>query len=112
MGVVILGSLNTSLFLSICSLCVKINTFFIGISLPPYHSFLWFVSLALKVSPFLFSHQMKPDGTTFDAEIYIEGYNIVRCDGHRKGGGVRCEIKYDVCFSTKNVISKKLTSSL
>ena len=54
------------------------------------HSFLWFVSLALKVSPFFFSHQMQPDGTIFDTEIYIKGYNIVRCDGHRKGGGVGC----------------------
>ena len=27
----------------------------------------------------------KLDGTIFDAEIYIEGYSIVRCDRDRKG---------------------------
>ena len=46
------------------------------------------------------------DGTISDAEIYIEG--IVRCDRDRKGGGVACYIKHDICFSTKNILSKKI----
>ena len=29
--------------------------------------------------------ETKLDGTIFDAEIYIEGYSIVRCDRDRKG---------------------------
>ena len=52
--------------------------------------------------------EIKLDGTIFDAELYIEDYSIVRCDRDRKGGGVTCYIKNDICFSTKNVLSKKI----
>ena len=52
--------------------------------------------------------EIKLDGTIFDAELYIEGYSIVRCDRDRRGGGVAGYIKNDICFSTKNVLSKKL----
>ena len=48
------------------------------------------------------------DGTIFEAEIYIEGYSIVRCDRDRKGGGVACYIKHDICFRTQNILSKKI----
>ena len=48
------------------------------------------------------------DGTIFEAEIYIEGYSIVRCDRDRKGGGVACYIKHGICFRTKNILSKKI----
>ena len=34
--------------------------------------------------------ETKLDETIFDAEIYIEGYSIDRCDRYRKGGGVAC----------------------
>ena len=44
--------------------------------------------------------------TIFDAEIYIEGYCILRCDRDRKGGGVACYIKHNICFSTKHILSK------
>ena len=56
--------------------------------------------------------ETKLDGTIFDAEIYIEGCSIVRCNRDREGGGVACYIKDDNCFSTKNILSKKLKSSL
>ena len=52
--------------------------------------------------------ETKLDGTIFEAELYIEDYNIVRCDRDRKGRGVTCYIKNDICFSTKNVLSKKI----
>ena len=52
--------------------------------------------------------ETKLDVTIFDAELYIEGYSIVRCHRGRKGGGVACCIKNDICFSTKNVLSKKI----
>ena len=52
--------------------------------------------------------ETKLDGTIFDAEFYIECYSIVRCDRDRKGGGVACYIKNDICFSTKNIFSKKI----
>ena len=37
--------------------------------------------------------ETKLNGTIFDAEIFIEGYNIVWCDRDRKGGGVTCDTK-------------------
>ena len=52
--------------------------------------------------------ETKQDGTIFDAEIYIESYSIVRCHRDRKDGGVACYIKHDNCFSTKNILSKKI----
>ena len=52
--------------------------------------------------------EAKLDETSFDAEIYIEGYSIVQCDRDRKGGGVVCYIKHDICFSTKNIISNNM----
>ena len=52
--------------------------------------------------------EIKLVGTIFDAELYIEGYSIVRCDRDRRVGGVAGYIKNDICFSTKNVLSKKL----
>ena len=56
--------------------------------------------------------ETKLDRTIFDAEIYIEGYSIVRCDRDRKGRGVGCYITccmlHDVSYSTKNILSKKI----
>ena len=52
--------------------------------------------------------EIKLDGTIFNAEVYIEGYSIVWCDRDRKGGGVACYIKSDICFSTRNILSKKI----
>ena len=46
--------------------------------------------------------------TIFDAEIYIEGYCIVRCDRDRKGGGVACYIEHNICSSTKHILSKNI----
>ena len=46
--------------------------------------------------------------TIFDAEIYIEGFCIVRCDRDRKGGGVACYIKHNICSSTKHILSKNI----
>ena len=54
--------------------------------------------------------ETKLDGTIFDAKIYIEGCSIVRCDSDRKGECVACYIKHDICFSTKNILSKRIES--
>ena len=51
---------------------------------------------------------MQPWLVFFDAEVYIEGYSIVRCDKDTKGGGAACYIKHGICFSTKNILSKKI----
>ena len=52
--------------------------------------------------------ETKLDGRIFHPEIYIEGYSIVRCYRDRKGGGVACNIKHDICFNTKNILSKNI----
>ena len=53
-------------------------------------------------------NETRLDGTIFGAEIYIEDYNIVRCDRDKKDGGVTCYIEHDICFSTKNILSKNI----
>ena len=52
--------------------------------------------------------QSESEYVSFSIFIYIEGYSIVRCDRDRKGGGVACYIKNEICFSTKNILSKKI----
>ena len=52
--------------------------------------------------------ETKLDETIFDAEIYIERDNIVRCDRDRKDGGVAYYIKRNICFSTKNILSRRI----
>ena len=52
--------------------------------------------------------ERKLDGTIFDAEIYIEGYIIIRYDRNRRGRGVACYIKHVICFNTKNVFSNNI----
>ena len=56
--------------------------------------------------------ETKLDGTTFDTELYIEGYSIVRCDRDRKGGGVACYIKMTSVSALKILPLKKSKSSL
>ena len=52
--------------------------------------------------------ETKLDEIIFDAETYIELYNIVRCDRDRKYGCVACYIKRDICFSTENILSRRI----
>ena len=47
-------------------------------------------------------------GTSFDAEIYIECYRIVRCERDRRGEDIACYVKHDICFSTKNILSTNI----
>ena len=52
--------------------------------------------------------ETKVDGTIFDADICIVGYSIIQYDRDRRGGGVACYIKNDICFNTKNILSNKI----
>ena len=48
--------------------------------------------------------ETKLDNTVYDSEVTIDGYNIARSDGNRKGGGVACYIRSDVCFNLKTCL--------
>ena len=45
------------------------------------------------------------DNTVYDSEVTVDGYNIVRNDRNRNGGGVACYIRNNICFNRKNCLS-------
>ena len=45
--------------------------------------------------------ESKLDSSILDSEIKIEGYDVIRCDRNRHGGGVACYVKNDICFNQK-----------
>ena len=51
--------------------------------------------------------ESKLDHTVPDSELNIPGYDILRCDRNRNGGGVACYIRKDLCFNTKICIAEK-----
>ena len=46
--------------------------------------------------------ESKLDDSVMDGEINIEGYNTVRSDRNRNGGGVACYIRSDISFNIRN----------
>ena len=44
----------------------------------------------------------KLDNSIFDLEIEIDGYNILRFDRNRHGGGVACYVRNDLSFTKRN----------
>ena len=50
----------------------------------------------------------KLDNTVYDPEVAIDGYNIVRNDRNRKGGGVACYIRNNICFNLKICLSNNI----
>ena len=49
--------------------------------------------------------ETKLDSTVSDSEVAVDGYNIVRNDRNRKGGGVACYIRSSICFNLKTCLS-------
>ena len=51
--------------------------------------------------------ETKLDNTVYDSEVTIEleRYSIVRNDRNRKGGGVACYIRSNICCSRKTCLS-------
>ena len=45
------------------------------------------------------------DNTVYDSGVTVDGYNIVRNDRNRNGGGVACYIRNNICFNRKNCLS-------
>ena len=52
--------------------------------------------------------ETKLDNTIYDSKVTIDGYNIVRNDRNRKGGGVACYIRSNIFYSRKTCLSDNL----
>ena len=50
--------------------------------------------------------ESKLDSSVQNSEISIPGYDILRCDRNRHGGGVASYIRNDICFNQIKVFSK------
>ena len=50
--------------------------------------------------------ESKFDHTVPDSEVNFPGNDILRCDRNRKGGGVACYIRKDLCFNTRTLHCK------
>ena len=52
--------------------------------------------------------ESKLDHIVPDLEVNLSGYDILRCDRNRNGGGVACYIRKDLCFNTRALNSKEI----
>ena len=52
--------------------------------------------------------EIKLDSTVYDSEVAVDGYNIVRNDRNRNGGGVACYIRNNICFNRKACMSDNI----
>ena len=52
--------------------------------------------------------ESKLDHTVPDLEVNLPGYDILRCDRNRNGGGVPCYIRKDLCFNTRALNCKEI----
>ena len=52
--------------------------------------------------------ESKLDGSVTNQEVNISGYNILRNDRNRNGGGVACYIRSDLCFNSRNIFSNSI----
>ena len=52
--------------------------------------------------------ESKLDGSVLDGEINIDGYELVRSDRNRHGGGVACYIRNDISFSVRGDVSSEV----
>ena len=52
--------------------------------------------------------ESKLDGSVLDEEIDIDGYELVRSDRNRHGGGVACYIRNDISFSIRDDFSNEI----
>ena len=52
--------------------------------------------------------ESKLDHTVPDSEVNFPGYDILRCDRNRNGGGIACYIRKDLCFNTRTLHCKQI----
>ena len=43
-----------------------------------------------------------------DSEVSVPNYSLIRKDRNRKGGGVACYIRSDICFNSQNYLSDEI----
>ena len=48
------------------------------------------------------------DATVLDGEINIDGYEVMRSDRNRHGGGVACYVRNDISFNVKTDFSDEI----
>ena len=52
--------------------------------------------------------ESKLDGSVVDGEINIDGYELIRSDRNRHGGGVACYICSDISFNIRGDFSSEI----
>ena len=52
--------------------------------------------------------ETKLDKKIFDSEISIPNYSLITKDRNRKGGGVACYIRRDICFNSQDYLSDEI----
>ena len=52
--------------------------------------------------------ETKLDNTVYYFQVTVDGYNVVRNDRNRNGGGVACYTTNDICFNSKACISDNI----
>ena len=52
--------------------------------------------------------ESKLDGSVLDGEINIDGYELIRSDRNRHGGGVACYIRSDISFNVRGDFSSEI----
>ena len=52
--------------------------------------------------------ETKLDKTIFDSEVSTPNYSLIRKDRNRKGGGVACYIRRDICFNGQNYLTDEI----
>ena len=50
--------------------------------------------------------ESKLDNSILNSEIDIPGYDVLRSDRNRNGGGVVCYIRQNICYNIKNSIAQ------
>ena len=50
----------------------------------------------------------KLDDSVLTSEIQIEGFDLLRCDRNRHGGGVACYIKSELSYNVKSYFPKDI----
>ena len=49
--------------------------------------------------------EVKLDDIVYNSEVGTDGYNIVQSDRNRKGRGIACYIRKNICFNLKTCLS-------
>ena len=59
-------------------------------------------------SPVIGLSETKLDKIIFDSEISVPNYSLIRKERNRKGGGVACYIRGDICVNSQNYLSDEI----